>query len=147
MANRTFTHAEALDLLPVLKVMLRKSTDAKKRIDEIDQKFQHVNQKVLMHGGMLLDIVPLAKLRAERDKLTQGITDTVAEITAMGVQIKDINTGLLDFPCVVEGKVVLLCWRLGEETINYWHGVDEGFVGRKLIDARISNARGRKKTQ
>ena len=147
MANRTFTHAEALDLLPVLKVMLRKSTDAKKRIDEIDQGFQQVNQRILMHGGMLLDIVPLAKLRAERDKLNQGITDTIAEISAMGVQIKDINTGLLDFPCVVEGKVVLLCWRLGEETINYWHGVDEGFVGRKLIDARISNARGRKKTQ
>ncbi len=127
--------------------MLRKTTEAKKRIDEIDQKFQQVNQRVLMHGGMLLDIVPLAKLRAERDKLNQGITDTIAEITAMGVQIKDINTGLLDFPCVVEGKIVLLCWRLGEETINYWHGVDEGFIGRKLIDARISNARGRKETQ
>lgn len=147
MANRTFTHAEALDMLPVLKVMLRKSTDARKRMDEIDARFREVNQRVLMHGGMLLDIVPLAKLRAERDKLNQTVADTLAEITAMGVQVKDINTGLLDFPCVVDGKVVLLCWRLGEETINYWHGVEEGFAGRKLIDGRISNARGRKKTQ
>ena len=65
----------------------------------------------------------------------------------MGVQIKDLDIGLLDFPCLVEGKVVLLCWKLGEETITHWHGTDEGFAGRKVVDARIANAgrRGRGK--
>ena len=147
MANRTFTLAEALDLLPTIKGIVRKAIEAKQRMEEIDAQFQKVNQRILMHGGLLLDIEPLARLRAERDKLTQSVADTMAEITAMGVQVKDISIGLLDFPCLVEGKIVLLCWRQGEETINYWHGVDEGFVGRKLIDSRIANSRGRKKTQ
>ncbi len=147
MANRTFTLAEAQELLPILDSLLREAIKAKKRCEEIDARFQEVNQRVLMHGGMLLDIVPLAKLRAERDKLNQTVTDTLAEIAAMGVQIKDLDIGLLDFPCVVEGKVVLLCWKLGELTIGHWHGVDEGYGGRKRIDARIANATGRKKLQ
>ena len=146
MANRTFTLAEAQKLLPILDGLLRKATEARKRCEQIDARFQEVNQRVLMHGGMLLDIVPLARLRAERDKLNQTITDTLAEIAATGVQVKDLDIGLLDFPCVVEGKVVLLCWKLGEETIAHWHGVDEGFSGRKRIDSRITNAQSRKKT-
>jgi len=145
MANRTFTLAEAQELIPVLDGLIRRASEAKRRSEEIDTRFHEVNQKILLHGGMILDIVPLARLRAERDKLGQTITDTLAEITAMGVQVKDVDTGLLDFPCVVEGKVVLLCWRLGEGAITHWHGVDEGFAGRKPIDSRITNARGRKK--
>jgi hypothetical protein len=47
---------------------------------------------------------------------------------------------LLDFPCIVDGKVVLLCWKLGEETITHWHGTDEGFTGRKPITDKIANA-------
>ncbi len=147
MANRTFTLAEAKELLPILEALLRKAAEAKKRCEEIDARFQEVNQRVLMHGGMLLDIVPLARLRAERDKLNQIVTDSIGEITATGVQVKDLDIGLLDFPCVVEGKVVLLCWKLGELTISHWHGVDEGYGGRKKIDARIANATGRKKVQ
>jgi hypothetical protein len=145
MPNKTFTLAEAQELLPVLESLIRRASEAKQRSEEIDARFHEVNQRILLHGGMLLDIVPLAHLRAERDKLGQSITDTLAEITAMGVQVKDIGTGLLDFPCLVEGKVVLLCWKLGEGSITHWHGVEEGFAGRKPIDSRIANARGRKK--
>ena len=140
MANRTFTLSEAQDLLPVLESLIRRAADAKKRVDEIDTEFQAVNSKVMMHGGVLLDIVPLARLRAERDKLAQSITDSMSEINAMGVQVKDLDIGLLDFPCVVEGRVVLLCWKLGEETITHWHGTDEGFAGRKPITDKIANA-------
>lgn len=147
MANRTFTLAEAQKLLPILEALLRKANAAKKRCEEIDGRFQQVNQRILLHGGMLLDIVPLAHLRAERDKLNQTITDSLAEIAAMGVQVKDLDIGLLDFPCVVEGKVVLLCWKLGETTIGHWHGVDEGYGGRKRIDQRIANAGMRRKSQ
>ena len=145
MPNRTFTLAEAQELLPILEGLLRKALEAKKRIEQIDGGFQDINRRILMHGGMMLDIVPLAKLRAERDKLNQTVVDTLAEIAAMGVQVKDLDIGLLDFPCVVEGKVVLLCWKLGEKAIGHWHGVDEGFAGRKRIDERIANARGRRK--
>ncbi len=145
MATRTFTLAEAQELLPILESLLRKASEAKQRIEQIDVGFQDINRRILMHGGMMLDIVPLAKLRAERDKLNQMVADTLAEITAMGVQVKDLDIGLLDFPCLVEGKIVLLCWKLGEHGITHWHGVDEGFAGRKKIDARITNTPGRRK--
>jgi hypothetical protein len=148
MTNRTFTLSQARELLPVLQGLLRGVQEKKQRIEEIDQKFQEVNSRILLHGGLLLDIAPFAKLRAERDKLTEDIKDAVSEIGAMGVQIKDLDTGLLDFPCAVDGEVILLCWKMGEETITHWHNTTEGFAGRKVIDARIANAgrRGRGKS-
>jgi hypothetical protein len=148
MAIRTFTLNQARELLPVLQGLLRGVQEKKQRIEEIDQKFQEINSRILLHGGLLVDIAPFAKLRAERDKLAEGIKDTVSEIGAMGVQIKDLETGLLDFPCAVDGEMVLLCWKMGEETITHWHNTTEGFAGRKVIDARIANAgrRGRGKS-
>jgi hypothetical protein len=140
MANRTFILSEAEELLPILDGLLRQATEARKQMEEIDAKFQAVNQRILMHGGLLVDIVPLAHLRALRDKAAQVMKDALAEITATGVQVKDLDIGLLDFPCVVDGKVVLLCWKQGEQGITHWHGVDEGFSGRKPISPRIANA-------
>ena len=55
-------------------------------------------------------------------------------INNWGVQVKDLDTGLIDFPTLYKGREVLLCWKLGEERIAYWHGVEEGFRGRKAID-------------
>lgn len=140
MANRTFTLNEAQQLLPVLKSLLQRALDSRKRVEEIDAEFQKVNSRVMIQGGVQLDIAPLARLRAERDKLSQTVNDSLSEITAIGVQVKDLDAGLLDFPCVVEGRVVLLCWKLGENGITHWHGVDEGFSGRKPITEKIANA-------
>jgi hypothetical protein len=56
------------------------------------------------------------------------------------VQVKDLDIGLLDFPCKVEGEILLLCWKLGEPAIAHWHGTGEGFAARKPIDGRIANA-------
>ena len=69
---------------------------------------------------------------------------SVAEIDAAGVQVKDLDIGLLDFPCVVGDEVILLCWKLGENGITHWHNTTEGFAGRKPIDERI--IRGQKKS-
>jgi hypothetical protein len=57
------------------------------------------------------------------------------------VQVKDIDIGLLDFPCEFEGRTILLCWKLGEPAITHWHGTDEGFASRKPIDERIAKAK------
>jgi hypothetical protein len=83
----------------------------------------------------------VARRRAERDKAFQDIKDTLAEIDSIGVQVKDLDIGLLDFPCEVDGQVVLLCWKLGEKSITHWHGVSEGFAGRKPVTSRIANAK------
>jgi hypothetical protein len=141
MADRTFTLDEALDLLPVLESLLRASIEGKKLIESVDAELQELAHKVFLHGGLSVNIVHMARRKAEREKTIQRVKDALAEIDATGVQVKDLDIGLLDFPCEVEGRTVLLCWKLGEKTITHWHGVSEGFAGRKPIDERIAKAK------
>jgi len=141
MSSRTFTLDEAQDLLPVLESLLRTSIDGKKLIELVDAEFQEMAHRVFLNGGMSLNVVHLARRKAEREKAIQCVRDAMAEIDAIGVQVKDLEIGLLDFPCEVDGQVVLLCWKLGETAITHWHGVSEGFAGRKPVDERINKAK------
>jgi len=141
MSDRTFTLDEAQSLLPVLESLLRTAIKAKKVIEETDAEQQALQHRVFLNGGMFLDIVPLARRRAERAKAEQHAKDALAEIDSIGVQVKDLDMGLLDFPCEVEGQIILLCWKLGEKSITHWHGTNEGFAGRKPIDQRIARAK------
>ena len=141
MSSRTFTLDEAQDLLPVLESLLRKALDGKKLIESIDAELQAVAQRIFMNGGMSINVVHLAERKAERGKILQRVKDAMDEIDAIGVQVKDLDIGLLDFPCEVDGHVVLLCWKLGEKSITHWHGVSEGFAGRKPVNSRIVNAK------
>src|SRR5579872_4237687 len=146
MSNKkTFTLEEAQTLLPALRSLLQRSIDGKKLIEQTEKEFQDLNHRILLSGGLFVDVPKVARRRAERDKAIQGTKDALAEIEAIGVQVKDLDIGLLDFPCVVDDRIVLLCWKLGEETIQYWHGQEEGFRGRKPIDERILRGKQREK--
>jgi hypothetical protein len=142
MSDRTFTLDEAQALLPVLESLLRTAMNAKKLMEQVEAEQQAIAHRVFLNGGTYLDVVPLARRKAERMKAEQRAKDALAEIDSIGVQVKDLDIGLLDFPCQVDGRIVLLCWKLGEKSITHWHGTEEGFAGRKPIDDRI--ARGRK---
>jgi len=141
MADRTFTLAEAETLLPILESLLRTAIDGKKLIEAVDGEFQELAHQVFLQGGTAVNVVHMARRKAEREKSIQKVKDAIAEIDATGVQVKDLDIGLLDFPCEVEGRTVLLCWKLGEKGITHWHGVSEGFAGRKPIDERIARAK------
>ena len=141
MADRTFTLEEAQSLLPVLESLLRTAIASKKVIEAFEAEQQTLAHRVFLNGGMFLDVVPLARRKAERVKAEQRAKDALAEIDSIGVQVKDIDIGLLDFPCPVEGQIILLCWKLGEKSITHWHGTQEGFAGRKPIDERIARAK------
>ena len=141
MAQRTFTLPEAQVLLPVLKSLLKQAIDGKKLIETIDAEFQELAQRIFLSGGLLVEIGRAAARRAEREKTVQRIKDVVAEIDATGVQVKDLDMGLLDFPCVVDGRTILLCWKFGEEKITHWHSVEEGYAGRKPIDESITRVK------
>ena len=143
-APRTFTLSEAQAMLPVLESLLRKAMEDKKTVETIEAEFQQIRNRVQLYGGLRLQIVPLARRHAEFDKAAKQVKDALAEVESIGAQVKDLDIGLLDFPCVVEGETILLCWKLGEEKIAHWHGTDEGFAGRKPIDERIAKAKGRK---
>ena len=142
MSDRTFTLDEAKSLLPVLESLLRSAIAGKKVIEEFEAEQQELNHRIFLNGGTHVDVVPLARRKAERVKAEPRAKDALAEIDSIGVQVKDLDIGLLDFPCEVEGEIILLCWKLGETSITHWHGTQEGFAGRKPIDERI--ARGRK---
>jgi len=141
--QKTFTLDEATTLLPVLRALLKRAMDGKRTIADVEKELLDVKHRILLSGGLLVDIPEMARRRAEHDKAVQSIKDVLAEIEAIGVQVKDLDIGLLDFPCIVDDEIVLLCWKYGEEKIQYWHGLEEGFRGRKPIDERI--LRGKKK--
>ena len=137
---KVFSLHEAQSLLPVLETLLRTSIEGKKQIEEIDKELTYISERIFLTGGAFIEVKKVALRRAERDKAVQRVKDAVAEINSIGVQVKDIDIGLLDFPCKVDDEIVLLCWKLGEEAITHWHGTDEGFAGRKPITDKIANA-------
>jgi hypothetical protein len=144
MSTRTFTLQDAQMLLPTLESLLRTAIKSKQLIEEVDAELQDLAHRIFLNGGTLVKIVEVARRKAERERAVQRAKDAVAEIHATGVQVKDIDVGLLDFPCKVEGEILLLCWKLGEKKITHWHSPEEGFAGRKPIDERIERA-GKKK--
>jgi hypothetical protein len=137
MAERTFTLEEAQTLIPVLESLLRAAMEGKKLIQEVEAELQEAGSRIFLSGGSNVDVLRLARRKAERNKAAQTVKDSLAEINATGVQVKDLDIGLLDFPCLIEDQVILLCWKLGENKITHWHGLTEGFRGRKPIDERI----------
>jgi hypothetical protein len=141
MSDRTFNLEEAQSLLPVLESLLRTAIQGKKVMEEVEAEMQALTHRIFLNGGTHVDVVAIARRKAERAKAEQRAKDALAEIDSIGVQVKDIDIGLLDFPCEVEGRVVLLCWKMGEPSITHWHSVEEGFAGRKPIDERIVRKR------
>ena len=135
--SKTFTLSEAQTLLPVLEALLKRAQAAGKRAAELGFEMQQLSQRIFLSGGMHVNVAQAARRRAEREKALKEATDTVAEIDEIGVQVKDLEQGLLDFPCVMEGQTVLLCWKLGEKEIGFWHTPEEGFAGRRPLDVRF----------
>jgi hypothetical protein len=129
--------SEAQTLLPVLEALLRKAQAAGSRAGELESEMQQLTQRIFLSGGMHVNVVQAARRRAERERTLQEARDTLLEIDEIGVQVKDLEKGLLDFPCVVDGQTVLLCWKLGEKEIGFWHTTEDGFTGRKPLDARF----------
>lgn len=141
MSDRTFTLDEAQTLLPVLESLLRGAISGKKIMEDVEGEMQALNHRIFLNGGTHVDVVAVARRKAERSKAEQRAKDALAEIDSIGVQVKDLDIGLLDFPCEVEGEIVLLCWKMGESAITHWHSTSEGFAGRKPIDERITRFR------
>jgi len=132
-----FTLDEAQLLLPVLETLLKRAIEAKRAAEEIEEKMQALSRKIFLAGGMFLDVERVRRRRAAHEANTQQAKDALAEIDAIGVQVKDLDTGLLDFPCLIDGETVLLCWKMGESRIEFWHTLDTGFRGRQPLDARF----------
>jgi hypothetical protein len=134
---KTFTLEEAQSLLPVLESLLKRAIEGKQMAQQAEAGLAELARRIYLSGGMRVDSEKVAKLRAELEAQVQRVRESIAEIDAIGVQVKDIDAGLLDFPCRLDDQVVLLCWRMGEPAIEHWHPMDTGFKDRQPVDERF----------
>jgi len=134
---KTFTLDEAQSLLPLLESLLKRAIEGKREAETVEAKLLDLARRIYLNGGMRVDTARVAEQRAEIEAHMKQARETVAEIDEIGVQVKDLETGLLDFPCRMDDQVVLLCWRMGETSIEHWHPVESGFQGRQPVDERF----------
>jgi hypothetical protein len=134
---KTFTLDEAHSLLPVLSSLLKRAIDDKRSAEEVETDLSGLAQRIYLSGGMRVNTPTVARQRADMEAHLKRVRESIAEIDAIGVQVKDLDAGLLDFPCRVDDEVVLLCWRMGEPFIEHWHTIDGGFRGRQPVDERF----------
>jgi len=131
---RRFKLDEALRLLPQVSRLMQRAVALKSEYDEAQGEIQAMADRVSKSGGMMVDRDQVRESRSRRESALNQLRESIEEVQGYGCVIKDLDTGLLDFPTLFRGNEVYLCWKLGESTIEFWHGVDEGFAGRKKID-------------
>ena len=133
MAERYFDKDEAEELLPMIASVLTDVRQRKQKVDRLDHELAQAAAKIMVLGGWMPPYRELAEKRALREQTAAKIQEAVDKIQETGCVVKDLDEGLVDFPSVREGREVYLCWKLGEERIGYWHGLEEGFAGRKPL--------------
>ena len=134
---KTFTLEEAQSLLPVLESLLKRAMDDKRSAQTVETDLNGLAQRIYFEGGVRVNAATVVKQREQMESHLKHLRECIAEIDAIGVQVKDLESGLLDFPCRVDDQIVLLCWRLGEPAIEHWHTVESGFQGRQPVDERF----------
>ena len=133
MAKR-FTLAEAQSLIPEVSRLLSGAVSLKGEYQDAEQAIQIWMQRITMMGGVTVDRNQAIDTRKRRDTSAASLRSAIEQVQAIGCVVKDLDIGLVDFPTEFRGEEVYLCWKLGEPKIEFWHGVEEGFRGRKAID-------------
>ena len=134
MSERYFDRNEAEELLPLIVGFLTEARQQKETMDGLDHELARAAAKIMMLGGWIPPHRELSEKRALREQAREKIAEAIRQIHETGCVVKDLDEGLVDFPSMREGREVYLCWKLGEEHIGYWHGIDEGFAGRKPLE-------------
>ena len=132
--QRFFTLPQAEQLLPEVESAIRDAIALKSQYQDAEQEWQNFCRRVAMQGGMLVDHGRLLEQKSNRESTAHSLKDAIDKIHEYGCLVKDLDIGLIDFPTLLRGEEVYLCWKLGESGIQFWHGVSEGFHGRKPID-------------
>jgi hypothetical protein len=133
MAPRYFTPDEANAALDELRPLAERMVARRKQLVAAQESRATLGAQVGTNGG---DLTPadFVEADAELERTATELAEAVEQIQALGVLIKDLDQGLLDFPARLGDEEVLLCWRLGEERVAYYHGIEEGFAGRKPLE-------------
>jgi hypothetical protein len=130
VANKLFTLEEALALLPAVRQML---TEIQIRKRDVEQSSARLDGLLGQAGGNGHHAADVDSMRRELQVKATELQQLMSELDQTGVVLKGIEDGLLDFPSLREGRTVYLCWRMGEDTISFWHEMDTGFSGRQPL--------------
>ena len=132
MASRVFTVEEANALLGTVRPLAEQMVAHRRALAEALERQERLEGRVRSNGGGIPTGEP-REAEAAVSEAAAGIARCLEAIHELGAIVKDLDSGLVDFPALRGGEDVLLCWRLGEDEIRYWHGLEEGFGGRKEL--------------
>jgi hypothetical protein len=130
--ERTFTLEEANAAVEQLRPVVERMVEHRRRLDAAQRRQAQLLTRIAGNGG---DLQPsdLREVAAEIQAEADAIAECAEQINDAGAQIKSLEEGLLDFPSIRDGEDVLLCWKLGEDEIGFYHGLDVGYAGRKPL--------------
>jgi hypothetical protein len=132
MAPRVFTPEEANAALPELRPLVEAMVDAKLVLDEAQERRDAIGRGIAGNGGGIPP-AELATLEHEVNEAATALAAAIGEVQALGVLVKDLDAGLVDFPAKRDGEDILLCWQLGEDEVAFWHGLEDGYAGRRPL--------------
>lgn len=126
MNDRLYTVAEANALLPQVRALVERMLTARTHVMQLQPELWPAIQAAVFNGG--------SKTLSEATRYIVAIQEAIRALQALNILVKDINTGLVDFPAERDGQLVLLCWQYDEPTVQFWHDPDTGFAGRQRIE-------------
>ena len=129
---RHFTPEEANAELEQVRPLVERMVERRRAHTAAQERQEELEGRIRGNGGGIPPAT-LADAAAEIERLERELSGLVDEIGEHGAEVKDIDEGLIDFPALHRGETVLLCWKLGEDQIRYWHRVEDGFAGRRPL--------------
>jgi len=126
-----FIREEAEALLPAVSLILRKIQEEREKMSIVEGELEVLQIQSMGNGHHLQGRIQ--RLQRTIAEAVQSLRDAVEELEQVGCELKDPDTGLIDFLSLREGREVYLCWRLGEDRIRFWHDLDTGFAGRQPL--------------
>ena len=133
MQRRLFTHEEANSLVPWLERTFQRLASSMQRLGELREQLEALQRDKRRLNGSFDRYNESNRVQSEMEPLSREIQAGVDEVQAEGIIVRDISSGLIDFPHMRQGREVFLCWISGEESIEYWHETNRGFAHREPL--------------
>ena len=142
MARAHFTVGDVEALIPALERIFVHVLQIRAGMRGIEMKLERANVRMSREDILESDDGPPEVRRAKAlfRGFYEALSDEIEKIRALGGEVKDLESGLVDFPARRREEEILLCWRLGEKTVGFWHSVESGFAGRRPIDDEVARA-------